>query len=135
MFNNIQTLSSCDQYQDVESMKRQLEEQAVTFQIVNTKLVHDLAKRSERVAEVEHALEIAHASSNNKATYSNSVKQKMAFLQRNVHHLTSLQKSMVERMNLQQVEISTANQKLDVRNDRISELEMQLEQQRSKIDL
>ena len=112
-----------------------LEQRIAEFDAMKKSLMRDLQNRCERVVELEISLDDAREQYNNVLRSSNSRAQqkKMAFLERNLEQLTSVQRQLVEQNSLFKKEVAIAERKLLARNDRIASLEGLLQESQEKL--
>ncbi|EPS33096.1 hypothetical protein PDE_08058 [Penicillium oxalicum 114-2] len=112
-----------------------LEHRIAEFDAMKKSLMRDLQNRCERVVELEISLDDAREQYNNVLRSSNSRAQqkKMAFLERNLEQLTSVQRQLVEQNSLFKKEVAIAERKLLARNDRIASLESLLQESQEKL--
>ncbi|KAJ5379685.1 Kinesin heavy chain [Penicillium cataractarum] len=112
-----------------------LEQRIAEFDAMKKSLMRDLQNRCERVVELEISLDDAREQYNNVLRSSNSRAQqkKMAFLERNLEQLTSVQRQLVEQNSLFKKEVAIAERKLLARNDRIASLESLLQESQEKL--
>jgi len=100
------------------------------FDGMKTRLMRDLTNRCERVVELEISLDEAREQYENvlRASSAKAQSTKMAFLEKSLEQLTSVQKQLVDQNQTLKKEVAIAGRKLDARNERISNLERTLNQ-------
>lgn len=112
-----------------------LQQQIADFDIMKKSLMRDLQNRCERVVELEISLDETREQYNNVLRSSNNRAQqkKMAFLERNLEQLTSVQRQLVDQNSMLKKEVAIAERKLIARNDRIVSLEALLQDSQEKL--
>lgn len=114
---------------------KNLQQQIAEFDAMKKSLMRDLQNRCERVVELEISLDDAREQYNNVLRSSNNRAQqkKMAFLERNLEQLTSVQRQLVEQNSSLKKEVAIAERKLIARNERITSLEGLLQESQEKL--
>lgn len=114
---------------------KNLQQQIAEFDAMKKSLMRDLQNRCERVVELEISLDDAREQYNNVLRSSNNRAQqkKMAFLERNLEQLTSVQRQLVEQNSSLKKEVAIAERKLIARNERIASLESLLQESQEKL--
>ncbi|BFZ55143.1 hypothetical protein PYCC9005_002182 [Savitreella phatthalungensis] len=109
--------------------------QAAEFDVMKRSLMRDLQSRCERVVELEIALDETREQYASVLRAANSRQQhkKMAFLERNLEQLTSVQRQLVDQNASLKKEVAIAERKLIARNDRITSLEHLLHDAQDKL--
>ncbi|KAJ3357929.1 hypothetical protein GGF32_000819 [Allomyces javanicus] len=120
---------------DLERIKKTMSAQLQEFDAMKKALMKDLQNRCEKVVELELSLDEIREQYNNMLRNNNikATQKKMAFLERNLEQLTSVQKQLVEQNTTLKREIAMAERKLVTRNERIQTLEDMLEETQSKL--
>src|SRR5436190_641321 len=98
-------------------------------------LMQDLQNKCEKISELELSLDETREQYNNVLRNSNNKAQqkKMAFLERNLEHITNSQQQLVEQNTSLKKEIAIAERKLLARNERIQALEPLLQDAQEKL--
>jgi len=120
---------------DLDKIKKVMGQQLAEFDAMKKHLMKDLQDRCEKVVELELALDEAREQYNN-VLKNNDVKanqKKMAFLERNLEQLTSVQRQLVEQNATLKKDIAIAERKLSARNERIDHLEAMLSEAQTKL--
>ena len=114
---------------------RTVAQQVADFDVMKKSLMRDLQSRCERVVELEIALDEMREGYNTvlRNTNSRAQQKKMAFLERNLEQLTSVQRQLVEQNASLKKEVAIAERKLIARNERIVSLESLLQDAQSKL--
>lgn len=112
-----------------------IQQQIAEFDVMKKSLMRDLQNRCERVVELEISLDETREQYNNVLRSSNNRAQqkKMAFLERNLEHLTQVQRQLVEQNSALKKEVAIAERKLIARNERIQSLESLLQDSQEKM--
>ncbi|KAI9187663.1 hypothetical protein H9P43_002054 [Blastocladiella emersonii ATCC 22665] len=120
---------------DLERIKKTMAAQLQEFDVMKKALMRDLQNRCEKVVELELSLDEIREQYNNMLRNNNikATQKKMAFLERNLEQLTSVQKQLVEQNTQLKKEIAIAERKLVTRNERIQTLEDMLEETQTKL--
>lgn len=120
---------------EMERVRKTMTSQLAEFDIMKKSLMRDLQNRCEKVVELEISLDETKEQYNNIVRSSNSKAQqkKMAFLERNLEQLTSVQKQLVEQNSSLKKEVAIAERKLVARNERIQSLEHHLIESQEKL--
>ncbi|KAJ3292089.1 hypothetical protein HK104_005564 [Borealophlyctis nickersoniae] len=123
--------------EEVEKLRKTMAQQLGEFDAMKKKLMRELQNRCEKVVELEISLDETREQYNNILRNSNSraQQQKMAFLERNLEQLTSVQKQLVEQNSTLKKELAVAERKLVARNERIQNLETLLHDAQTKLEL
>ncbi|KAI9711298.1 MAG: Kinesin heavy chain [Bogoriella megaspora] len=102
-----------------------VQQQIAEFDVMKKSLMRDLQNRCERVVELEISLDETREQYNNvlKTSNSKSQQRKLAFLERNLEQLTTVQRQLVEQNSSLKKEVAIAERKLIARNERIGSLE------------
>lgn len=81
---------------DLERMRKSMAQQLADFEVMKKALMRDLQNRCEKVVELEMSLDETREQYNNvlRATNSKAQQKKMAFLERNLEQLTTVQKQV-----------------------------------------
>ncbi|KAG6376163.1 kinesin heavy chain [Boletus reticuloceps] len=121
--------SLAESAQDLERTRKAINVQLAEFEGVKKSLMRDLSNRCEKVVELEIQLDEIKEQYNNVIRNSNSKAQqkKMAFLERNLEQLTTVQKQLVDQNSALKKEAGIAERKLLARNERIQNLETLLQ--------
>jgi len=120
---------------EMERVRKTMTSQLAEFDLMKKSLMRDLQNRCEKVVELEISLDETKEQYNNVVRSSNSKAQqkKMAFLERNLEQLTSVQKQLVEQNSSLKKEVAIAERKLVARNERIQSLEHHLIESQEKL--
>jgi kinesin family protein 5 len=120
---------------EMERVRKTMTSQLAEFDVMKKSLMRDLQNRCEKVVELEISLDETREQYNNVVRSSNSKAQqkKMAFLERNLEQLTSVQKQLVEQNSSLKKEVAIAERKLVARNERIQSLEHHLIESQNKL--
>lgn len=120
---------------EMERVRKTMTSQLAEFDVMKKSLMRDLQNRCEKVVELEISLDETREQYNNVVRSSNSKAQqkKMAFLERNLEQLTSVQKQLVEQNSSLKKEVAIAERKLVARNERIQSLEHHLIESQEKL--
>ncbi|UZJ54529.1 hypothetical protein CBS101457_003849 [Exobasidium rhododendri] len=120
---------------EMERVRKTMTSQLAEFDLMKKSLMRDLQNRCEKVVELEISLDETKEQYNNVLRSSNSKAQqkKMAFLERNLEQLTSVQKQLVEQNSSLKKEVAIAERKLVARNERIQSLEHHLIESQEKL--
>ncbi|KAG5461343.1 MAG: hypothetical protein BJ554DRAFT_6479 [Olpidium bornovanus] len=120
---------------DLERIRKATAQQLAEFEMVKRSLMRDLQNRCEKVVELEMALDESRElySTAVKAVNSKAQQKKMAFLERNLEQLTNIQKQLVEQNASLKKEVAVCERKLSTRNDRISSLEVMLQEAQERL--
>ena len=110
--------------------------QMADFDTVKRSLMRDLQNKCERVVELEIQLDESREQYNSvlRTNGNRSQQKKMAFLERNLEQLTSVQRHLVEQNSSLKKEVAIAERKLIARNERIEELEQQVHEATQNIN-
>lgn len=121
---------------EMERVRRSMAGQLSDFDQTKKSLMRDLQNRCEKVVELEISLDESKEQYNNVVRSSNTKAQqkKMAFLERNLEQLTSVQKQLVEQNSSLKKEVAIAERKLNARNERIQSLEALLTESQERIN-
>ncbi|ODV90226.1 hypothetical protein CANCADRAFT_43901 [Tortispora caseinolytica NRRL Y-17796] len=104
------------------------------FEAIKKALMVEVEKRCERVVELEIQLDETREQYDKFMKTSGSAQQKkMLFLNRNLEHLTQVQRQLVEQNSHLKKEIAVAERKLNSRNERIEALETLLQFSQEKL--
>ncbi|KAI9091869.1 P-loop containing nucleoside triphosphate hydrolase protein [Phlyctochytrium arcticum] len=122
--------------EDIERLRKSMAQQLAEFDVMKKKLMRDLQNRCEKVVELEISLDDVREQYNTILRTSNSraQQQKLAFLERNLEQLTSVQKTLVEQNTSLKKEVAVAERKLSARNERITSLEALLQEAHAKVE-
>ncbi|PWN30366.1 kinesin-domain-containing protein [Jaminaea rosea] len=121
---------------EMERVRKSMAGQLSDFDQMKKSLMRDLQNRCEKVVELEISLDESKEQYNNVVRSSNTKAQqkKMAFLERNLEQLTSVQKQLVEQNSSLKKEVAIAERKLNARNERIQSLESLLTESQERIN-
>ncbi|KAI9141288.1 kinesin heavy chain [Paraphysoderma sedebokerense] len=120
---------------DLEKIKKTMAAQLSEFDTMKKALMRDLQNRCEKVVELELSLDEIREQYNNMLKNNNikATQKKMAFLERNLEQLTSVQKQLVEQNTTLKKDIAIAERKLIARNERIQHLEDMLQETQANL--
>ncbi|KAJ3339747.1 hypothetical protein HDU93_007863 [Gonapodya sp. JEL0774] len=120
--------------EEIERIKKQMAQQLVEFDGMKKRLMQNLQQRVDRVIELEVSLDETREQYN-KALGSGATREqqrKLAFLERNLEQLTTVQQKLVESNQNLKKELTMADRKLAARNERIQTLEILLADTQTK---
>ncbi|KAF9357105.1 hypothetical protein BGX34_009598 [Mortierella sp. NVP85] len=120
---------------DMERIRKAMAQQLADFDMMKKAMMRDLQNRCERVVELEISLDETKEQYNNVLRNNNNKAQqkKMAFLERNLEQLTTVQKQLVEQNTALKKQVAINERKLETRNERIDVLEGLLQEAQEKM--
>jgi len=120
---------------DMERIRKAMAQQLADFDLMKKAMMRDLQNRCERVVELEISLDETKEQYNNVLRNNNNKAQqkKMAFLERNLEQLTTVQKQLVEQNTALKKQVAINERKLETRNERIDVLEGLLQEAQEKM--
>ncbi|KXS10182.1 kinesin-domain-containing protein [Gonapodya prolifera JEL478] len=120
--------------EEIEKIKKQMAQQLVDFDAMKKRLMQNLQQRVDRVIELEVSLD------ETREQYTKAIgsganreqQRKLAFLERNLEQLTTVQRQLIESNQNLKKELTMADRKLAARNERIQTLEILLQDTQEK---